>query len=111
MNTVDLITSPARASEALDAQAARRSAPPAGKRSWLSLVGWIAVLAVLGGAWHGADMRPLDLLSDSGNMGQFAKDFFPPDFTEWRNYLHEMYVTLSVAVWGTALSCARCRAD
>ncbi|MDI7046774.1 hypothetical protein QMN58_25020, partial [Escherichia coli] len=92
MNTVDLITSPTRAREALAAQAARHPAPAAGKRSWLSLVGWIAVLAVLGGAWHGADMRPLDLFSDSGNMGQFAKDFFPPDFTEWRSYLHEMYV-------------------
>jgi phosphonate transport system permease protein len=104
MNTVDLITSPTRASEALAAQTARHAAPAAGKRSWLSLLGWIAVLAVLGGAWHGADMRPLDLLSDSGNMGQFAKDFFPPDFTEWRTYAHEMYVTLSVAVWGTVLS-------
>ncbi|MBB5444578.1 MULTISPECIES: phosphonate ABC transporter, permease protein PhnE [unclassified Paraburkholderia] len=100
MNTADLITSPARASEAQAAQAKDR----AGKRSWWSLLGWIAVLAVLGGAWHGADMRPLDLLSDSANMGQFAADFFPPDFTEWRNYVQEMYVTLAVAIWGTALS-------
>jgi phosphonate transport system permease protein len=111
MNSADLIASPERASEAAANQAGPRSAPvagqpgaAAGKRSWWSLLGWVAVLAVLGGAWHGADMRPLDLLSDSGNMGQFAKDFFPPDFSEWRSYLHEMAVTLSVAVWGTALS-------
>ncbi|MGF6290135.1 phosphonate ABC transporter, permease protein PhnE [Paraburkholderia youngii] len=103
MNTTDLIVSPARASEAAAAQAAQ-SKDRAGKRSWWSLLGWIAVLAVLGGAWHGADMRPLDLLSDSANMGAFAADFFPPDFTEWRTYLHEMYVTLAVAIWGTALS-------
>ncbi|WP_144140638.1 phosphonate ABC transporter, permease protein PhnE [Paraburkholderia sp. BCC1884] len=104
MNTVDLSTSPARSSDALAAQAARQPAPVAGKRSWFAIIGWIVVLAVLGGAWHGADMRPLDLFSDSANMGQFAKDFFPPDFSDWRSYLHEMYVTLSVAVWGTALS-------
>ncbi|MBB5418050.1 phosphonate transport system permease protein [Paraburkholderia atlantica] len=103
MNTADLITSPAHASEAAAAQAARAK-DRAGKRSWWSLLGWIAVLAVLGGAWHGADMRPLDLLSDSANMGQFAADFFPPDFTEWRTYVHEMYVTLAVAIWGTVLS-------
>ncbi|MBB5398341.1 phosphonate transport system permease protein [Paraburkholderia youngii] len=103
MNTTDLIVSPARASEAAAAQAAQ-SKDRAGKRSWWSLLGWIAVLVVLGGAWHGADMRPLDLLSDSANMGAFAADFFPPDFTEWRTYLHEMYVTLAVAIWGTALS-------
>ena len=75
-----------------------------GKRSWASLLGWIFVIVVLGVGWHGADMRPLDLWSDAGNMGQFAKDFFPPDFTEWRTYAHEMYVTVSVAVWGTVLS-------
>ncbi|NYH16112.1 phosphonate ABC transporter, permease protein PhnE [Paraburkholderia bryophila] len=104
MNTADLIASPARASETLAAQAAAQPAPAARKRSWFSLLGWIALFAVLGSAWHSADMRPLDLVSDSGNMGQFAKDFFPPNFTEWRTYLHEMIVTLSVAVWGTALS-------
>ena len=79
-------------------------AAAAGKRSWTSLLGWIVVIGVLGLSWHAADMRPLDLLTDSGNMGQFAKDFFPPDFSEWRTYLHEMGVTLAVAVWGTALS-------
>ncbi|MFP3549899.1 phosphonate ABC transporter, permease protein PhnE [Paraburkholderia sp. SIMBA_049] len=79
-------------------------AAAAGKRSWISLLGWIAVIGVLGLSWQAADMRPLDLLTDSGNMGQFAKDFFPPDFTEWRTYLQEMGVTLAVAVWGTALS-------
>ncbi|WP_035558963.1 MULTISPECIES: phosphonate ABC transporter, permease protein PhnE [Burkholderiaceae] len=104
MNTADLIASPARASETLAAQAVAQPAPAARKRSWFSLLGWIALFAVLGSAWHSADMRPLDLVSDSGNMGQFAKDFFPPNFTEWRTYLHEMIVTLSVAVWGTALS-------
>ncbi|MGF6639420.1 phosphonate ABC transporter, permease protein PhnE [Paraburkholderia sp. MM6662-R1] len=103
MNSADLSTSPARASEAAAARTAQAK-DRAGKRNWWSLLGWIAVLAVLGGAWHGADMRPLDLLSDSANMGQFAADFFPPDFTEWRSYVNEMYVTLAVAIWGTALS-------
>jgi phosphonate transport system permease protein len=84
--------------------AGRPLAAVAGKRSWVSLAGWVAVIAVLGLSWNAADMRPLDLLSDSGNMGQFARDFFPPDFSDWRIYLHEMLVTLAVAVWGTALS-------
>jgi phosphonate transport system permease protein len=49
-------------------------------------------------------MRPVDLVRDSGNMGQFAKDFFPPDFTDWRIYLDEMIITVHIAVWGTVLS-------
>ncbi len=104
MNSVDLTTArtPQRTRDA--AHAGAHPAARAGKRSWVSLAGWIVVFAVLAASWHGADMRPLDLLADSGNMGQFAKDFFPPDFGEWRTYLHEMLVTLAIAVWGTTLS-------
>ncbi|MFK4441019.1 phosphonate transport system permease protein [Caballeronia udeis] len=74
------------------------------KRSWLSMFGWLVVVAALGLSWPRADMRPLDLFSDSGNMVQFGKDFFPPDFSDWRTCIHEVIVTLAVAVWGTALS-------
>jgi phosphonate transport system permease protein len=44
------------------------------------------------------------LFSDAGNMASFAKDFFPPDFSEWRMYLEEMAVTIQLAVWGTFLA-------
>lgn len=49
-------------------------------------------------------MRPLDLFRDAGNMAQYARGFFPPDFTEWRSYLSELVVTLQIALWGTALA-------
>ncbi|WER48477.1 phosphonate ABC transporter, permease protein PhnE [Cupriavidus sp. WKF15] len=65
---------------------------------------WAIVLAMLALSWNGADMRPLDLLRDSGNMGRFAADFFPPDFRDWRHYLEEMVVTVQIAVWGTAMA-------
>jgi phosphonate transport system permease protein len=65
---------------------------------------WGIVLAILAGSWTGADMRPLELLRDSGNMATYAASFFPPDFREWRIYLQEMIVTLQIAVWGTALA-------
>jgi len=104
MNAADLGAGRSTQSD-LQAQSSQRAMAAAmGKRSWVSLAGWIVLIAVLGLSWHAADMRPLDLLTDSGNMGQFAKDFFPPDFTDWRTYVHEMWVTLAVAVWGTALS-------
>lgn len=65
---------------------------------------WGVLLAVLAGSWKGADMRPLDLWRDAGNMGQYAGGFFPPDFSEWRHYLSELVITLQIAVWGTALA-------
>lgn len=65
---------------------------------------WAIVLALLAMSWQGADMRPMDLLRDSGNMAKFAADFFPPNFRDWRNYLDEMLVTVQIALWGTAIA-------
>lgn len=67
-------------------------------------LGWAVVLAVLAASWKGADMRPMELLRDSGNMAKYASDFFPPKFGDWRMYVEEMVITLQIAVWGTALA-------
>jgi phosphonate transport system permease protein len=37
-------------------------------------------------------------------MATYLRDFFPPDFRDWRIHLHEMVVTLEIALWGTALA-------
>lgn len=78
--------------------------PPPPKQSLFVLLAWGAGLALLAWAWQGADMRPMALVRDAANMGAYASDFFPPDFTEWRNYLKEMVITLHIAIWGTALA-------
>ncbi|HVE09148.1 MAG TPA: phosphonate ABC transporter, permease protein PhnE [Paraburkholderia sp.] len=105
MNSADLTTRRDAAQRTKSAAAAAApNAAAAGKRSWASTLGWIALIAVLGLSWHAADMRPLDLFADAGNMGEFIKDFFPPDFNDWQLYLQELLVTLAVAVWGTALA-------
>ncbi|MES2820358.1 MAG: phosphonate ABC transporter, permease protein PhnE [Pseudomonadota bacterium] len=75
-----------------------------GKRSWLQLIGWGLVLAVLVWSWQGAEMNPLGLIRDAGNMATFAADFFPPDFGDWELYLKEMIVTVQIALWGTLLA-------
>ncbi len=77
---------------------------PPPKRSWFSLISWAILLAVLVISWKGAEMDPLLLFKDAGNMATFAADFFPPDFSQWQDYLSEMAVTLQIAVWGTALA-------
>ncbi|MCC6657178.1 MAG: phosphonate ABC transporter, permease protein PhnE [Rhodocyclaceae bacterium] len=77
-------------------------APPPSNIS--TTLAWAALFILLMWSWTGADMRPLDLLKDSSNMGTFASEFFPPDFHEWRIYFEEMVVTVHIAVWGTVLS-------
>ncbi len=84
------------------AAGAPRITPP--RTPLVTLVIWGLLLAVLAGSWKGADMRPLDLWRDAGNMGEYARGFFPPDFSDWRHYLSELVVTLQIALWGTALA-------
>ena len=73
-------------------------------RSLVSLIGWGVFLLMLAWSWKGAEIRPFALVKDAGNMATFAKDFFPPDFTDWRVYLEEMIVTVQIAIWGTVLA-------
>ena len=79
--------------------------PPAARKASLArLIAQGAILALLIWSWQGADMRPWALVTDAGNMLQFAADFFPPNFHEWEYYLTEIVVTFQIAVWGTALA-------
>ena len=79
---------------------------PPRKRSMdlLRLAGWAVALAFLVWSWGGAEMPPMTLITESGNIFTLIKDFFPPDFTDWRLYATEMVVTLQVAIWGTLLA-------
>jgi len=78
--------------------------PPAPRTSPLTLLLWGLLLALLAGSWRGADLRPLDLWRDAGNMAEYARGFFPPQFGEWQYYLGELVITLQIALWGTALA-------
>jgi phosphonate transport system permease protein len=68
----------------------------------LLLYGVLAALLVW--SWRGAEIAPLKLVSDAGNMATFLGDFFPPNFHDWRLYLSELIITLHIAIWGTLLA-------
>ena len=70
----------------------------------LYYLAWALALAVLAWAWQGAEMRPLDLWRDAGNIGTYTREFFPPNFSDWRIYANEMVITLHIALWGTLLA-------
>lgn len=67
-------------------------APPA--TSLTATMAWGAFFLLLIWSWEGADMRPLALVKDSANMGVFLKEFFPPNFHDWRVYLVELLITI-----------------
>jgi phosphonate transport system permease protein len=73
-------------------------------RSLGHLGGLFGFAGVLLWAWQGAEINPGELAKGAGNAWTFLRDFFPPDFAEWRFYLHEMTVTLHIAIWGSVLA-------
>ena len=68
------------------------------------LTTWVIVAVLLAWSWRGAEMNPMTLFRDAGNIGTLLADFFPPNFMDWRLYVKEMLVTLQVAIWGTVLA-------
>ena len=83
--------------------------PPAPRRSIsdqvfdLLLWGGLVVLLVVG--FGSAEINKLPLLfSNSENMRQFGKDFLRPDFSDWRLYVAQMWLTVQMALWGTFLA-------
>ena len=84
--------------------ASRLSAPRTRAGSWLRWGGMALFAAVMVWAWHGAEMRPNDLVKYSGNMATLTADFFPVDTHGWQLYVKEMVITVHIALWGTLLA-------
>lgn len=72
--------------------------------NWVAAISWVVLFSLLGWGWDAAEINPLVLITESGNMAEFAADFFPPDFSDIGFYLEEMVTTLHIALWGTVLS-------
>ncbi len=74
------------------------------RKTTFTYIGWGIFAIILMWAWEGAEIRPLALIQDAGNMREYAAGFFPPDFHFWDLFLEEMLVTVQIAIWGTVLA-------
>lgn len=99
MGAIGTAPSPSAAALARVQQRARDE-----QHGWWHYAAWAMAISVLAWAWRGAEIRPLDLIRDSGNIGTYAKEFFPPDFSDWRIYARELVITVQIALWGTVLA-------
>lgn len=64
----------------------------------------LTLAAVMTWAWHGARIRPAELVANFGNSVEFARGFAQPDFSRWQDCLSQMVVTLHMALWGSFLA-------
>ena len=66
---------------------------------------WGGVIAVLLLSAGPVELNRLPLLaSNSQNMREFARAFLHPDLAHWRLYVAQMWLTIQIALWGTALA-------
>ena len=69
----------------------------------LGLWGGIIVLLVI--SFGPAEMSKLPkLFENSDNMRQFGREFLHPDFSDWTFLVSQMWLTIQIALWGTAIA-------
>jgi phosphonate transport system permease protein len=70
-------------------------------RNLLALLGAAILFAV---AARIIELRPLELIRDAGNIGQFLKGYLRPSFANVPEYAWQCVVTVCIALWGTLLA-------
>jgi phosphonate transport system permease protein len=77
---------------------------PLGARLF-DLVVWGGVIVLLLISFKPAHLERAGLLfTNSQNMREFGQEFLRPDFSLWRTYVEQMWLTIEMALWGTALA-------
>ncbi len=71
------------------------------RRNLLLLLGAAILFAIAGRI---IELRPLELLRDVGNIGQFLKGYLNPSFAHAGEYAWQCLVTVCIALWGTLLA-------
>ncbi len=65
--------------------------------------GGIALALIVG--FRGAEIgRAGELISGAGNMASLAREFTRPDFADFPLYARQMWLTVQMAIWGSALA-------
>jgi len=78
--------------------------PSLGQRAPDILI-WGGVALVLLYSFGDVEMAKVGLLfTNSANMREFGADLLRPDFTHWKIYVAQMWLTVQIALWGTALA-------
>ncbi|MEA5499388.1 phosphonate ABC transporter, permease protein PhnE [Limnoraphis robusta] len=94
-SSVELLASPA-VLEMLDQEKKRVT-----NNRILFLLGAIGILIFAG---IQSELNFPVLLQNSGNMVEYTRSYFPPDFSDWRLYLEDTIITISMGIWGTLMA-------
>lgn len=82
------------------------AAPAKSAASWgLDVLVWGGIAVLLIYSIGDVDLGNLSLLvTNAENTRNFAADLLRPDFTNWRQFVGQMWLTIQIALWGTFLA-------
>ncbi|MEA5551216.1 phosphonate ABC transporter, permease protein PhnE [Anabaena cylindrica UHCC 0172] len=66
-------------------------------------LGIITVIALIF-SYIQSEINLTDLHGSGSNMAEYISAYFPPDFSDWKYYLSETLVTISMGIWGTLMA-------
>ena len=76
-----------------------------GKRVTTGKIFFLAVtIIVLIFSYRQSELNFPVLFQRGGNMVEYLKSYFPPDFSYWETYLEDTLITVSMGIWGTLLA-------
>ncbi|MEH1935791.1 MAG: phosphonate ABC transporter, permease protein PhnE [Nostoc sp.] len=64
----------------------------------------LAVVVTLIFSYIQGELNFLLLFQSSGNMVEYTRSYFPPDFSDWKYYFSETIITISMGIWGTLMA-------
>ncbi len=64
----------------------------------------LVAVPILIWSYYGAEIRPVELVRNWGNIYKYIMGFSDPDFASWRVILEEMKITVQMAIWGSFLA-------
>ncbi|MGC9525571.1 MAG: phosphonate ABC transporter, permease protein PhnE [Limnospira sp.] len=64
----------------------------------------LMAIAILIFSFIQSEINVAVLAENSGNMATYIAGYFPPDFSDWRIYLEDTIITISMGIWGTLIA-------
>ncbi len=64
----------------------------------------LGALIILIFYYRQSEINFLALFQSRGNMVEYIQSYFPPDFSDWKIYLEDTIITISMGIWGTFLA-------
>jgi phosphonate transport system permease protein len=70
----------------------------------IRVIYFLIAIACLTYSFLQSEINLFTLVKNSGNMVEYGKGYFPPDFSDWKLYLSDTIITVSMGLWGTLLA-------